>query len=357
MKYGRSLSELAAEIERQSTTKRDFKAPTDKLEIVPVGDQTAGNDLKLEMKTNGHVEQFGITDLAHEQLAQHVGIPQKYYDRMKAEAPGLLAENANHWLHTKPQTRMVRTLDGKARAFLSNRYRTIDNYDVGQAVLPILLQQGSGLTIASAEITERRLYVKVVNPAMTATLKLGQIVQSGISISNSEVGLHAYRIDPFVFILACLNGAQIPAAGMRKYHVGRQSQDVDSAFEIFADDTREADDRALMLKMRDMVKSAFDQVRFAETTRMLNTTIDNKIERAADEVVTDVQEMFAIPKSLHGNILNELIKAGDLSQWGLSNAVTALANTTADYEDATTLERVGGEILVLDQKHWKELAA
>jgi Domain of unknown function (DUF932) len=357
VKSGRSLSALAAEIERQAETKRDFKAPTDKIQIVPTTTPNAPPDIKLEMKTNGYVEQFGITNLAHEQLAQHIGIPQKYYDRMKAEAPDLLATNANHWLHEKPQTRLVRTLDGNARAFLSNRYRTIDNQEVAQAVLPLLLQQGRGLQISSAEITEKRLYIKVVNPAMQATLKLGQIVQSGISISNSEVGLHAYRIDPFVFILACLNGAQIPAAGLRKYHVGRQSQDVDSAYEVFADDTREADDRALMLKMRDMVGAAFDQVRFQETTRMLNVSIDHKIERGVDEVVSDVQEMFALPKALHSNILNELVKAGDLSQWGLSNAITALANTTDDYEDATTLERVGGEVLVLDQKQWKELAA
>ena len=360
MKAGRSISEMAAEIERQNETKRDFKAPTDKLNIVAdrvTTDQPI--EIKLTMKTNGggNVERFGITSLAHEQLAQHVGIPQKYYDRMKAEAPELLASNANHWLHTAPQTRLVRTLDGKARAFLSNRYRAIDNYDVAQGILPVLLEQGNGLNIESSEITERRMYLKVINRRMRAELKRGEIVFSGISISNSEVGLHAFRIDPMVEILSCLNGATIPAAGLRKYHVGRQTQDVDSAYEIFSDDTRMADDRALMLKMRDMVKAAFDEVKFAETTRMLNVTIGNKIERGVDEVIAEVQEMFALPKTLHSNILNELVKAGDLTQWGLSNAITALANTTDDYEGATELERVGGEILALEPKRWKELAA
>jgi hypothetical protein len=361
MKQGRTLSELAAEIERQAETKRDFKAPTDKLNVVVETTSPNTSEVKLNMKTNGRDEQFAITRLAHEQIAQHVGIPQKYYDRMQAEAPQLLARNANHWLQSNPSTRLVRTLDGKARAFLSNRYRTIDNFEVAEAVLPVLLEQGTGLRVESAEVTETRLYIKAVNPKIEATIsgeqrKLGMVVQSGIVITNSEVGLHAFRVDPLVFILACLNGAIMPAAGMRKYHVGRNSADAESAYEVFADDTRKADDRALMLKMRDIVKAGFDEVKFRETTKLLSATMDHRIIRAADEVVESVQEMFALPKTLHAGILNELVTAGDLSQWGLSNAVTALANTTKDYEDATTLERVGGEILTLDRKQWRELA-
>ncbi|MBL0089244.1 MAG: hypothetical protein IPP44_22195 [Ideonella sp.] len=33
---------------------------------------------------------------------------------------------------------MVRTLDGQARAFLSDRYRRLDNYDLCEHVLPML---------------------------------------------------------------------------------------------------------------------------------------------------------------------------------------------------------------------------
>ncbi|HVI10426.1 MAG TPA: DUF932 domain-containing protein [Candidatus Binatia bacterium] len=367
MKSGRTLSQLAAELERQSETKRDFKAPTDKLEVVEVSGTShlstkPETALALRMKTNGHDEQFRINDLAHEQIAQHVGIPQKYYDRMRAEAPDMLARDVNQWLRKNPQTRLVRTLDGRARAFLSNRYRTIDNYEVAEAILPVLVDQKAGLRVESCEVTERRLYLKVINPRLEATIqhserKVGMIVQSGISISNSEVGLHAFRVDPLLFILACLNGARIPAAGMRKYHVGRQTADAESAFEVFADDTRKADDHVLMLKMRDLVKAAFDEVKFREMAAQMSATTDHKIERSADEVVDGVQEMFGLPSTLHTGILNELVKAGDLSQWGLSNAVTALANTTADYEAATQLEGVGGEILTLSRAQWRELAA
>ena len=276
MKEGRTLSALAAEIERQSTTKRDFKAPTDKVDVVV----TPEKEVALSMKTNGGSERFGLTKLAHQQVAEHVGIPQRYYDRMRVEAPDLLAENANHWLKASPQTRLVRTLDGKARAFLSNRYRPIDNFEVAEAVLPILLEQGAGLRVESSEITETRLYIKAVSPRLEGKLTKGQEVQSGIVISNSEVGLHAFRVDPLILILACINGAIIPQAGMRKYHIGRTGQDAESAYEVFADDTRKADDKVLMLKMRDIVRAGFDELRFKETLKVLSLTTENRIVRS-----------------------------------------------------------------------------
>ena len=59
---------------------------------------------------------------------------------MRSDAPALLAHNVNHWFKTQPAERMVRTLDGKARAFLSNRYRRLDNFDLLHAVMPVLAE-------------------------------------------------------------------------------------------------------------------------------------------------------------------------------------------------------------------------
>ena len=53
--------------------------------------------------------------------------------------------------------------DGSARAYLSNRYRRIDNIDIAGVTLPIL----GGLPdirFESCQITESRMYIKAVNP-------------------------------------------------------------------------------------------------------------------------------------------------------------------------------------------------
>jgi hypothetical protein len=95
------------------------------------------------------------TDLALSQIGERVGIPTKYLRKMQEEAPRLLTTNVNHWFGERPETRMVRTLDGTARAFLSNRYMRVDNYDVAGTALPVLLNT-AGLRIASCEVTENR---------------------------------------------------------------------------------------------------------------------------------------------------------------------------------------------------------
>ncbi len=112
MKTGKTLTELAMELERQSTAKKDFIASTEVLEMTDTG------ELALESDTT---HEFPITDHAHSQIAARLDIPAKYYNRMRLSAPGLLAANVNEWFHSFPERRMVRTLDGQARAFLSDR--------------------------------------------------------------------------------------------------------------------------------------------------------------------------------------------------------------------------------------------
>ena len=148
MKSGKTLSELALELERQSETKKDYIASTEVLEMTDRGEITLEGDTRQE---------FAVTDHAHTQIAARLDIPAKYYSRMRDQAPELLAANVNEWFHQKPERRMVRTLDGSIRAFLSDRYRRLDNYDLASAVLPVLKEMGEGLKIVSTELTESKI--------------------------------------------------------------------------------------------------------------------------------------------------------------------------------------------------------
>jgi hypothetical protein len=51
---------------------------------------------------------YPIQPYAHSQIAQHLGIPMAYYDRMRQEAPQLLADNANHWFAHSNSRRPVK---------------------------------------------------------------------------------------------------------------------------------------------------------------------------------------------------------------------------------------------------------
>jgi hypothetical protein len=215
LKQGRTLASLARELERQAQAKKDYLVDTRLVRM-----ETAGGTSRLTIPVNGKGESLPIGDLAARQIADRLKIPFAYYDRMKDALPDLLDQNVNAWFQQNPETRMVRTLDGQARAFLSNRYRRIDNYELAGAVLPTLAET-RGVNVVSCEVTERRLYIKVINKRMELEVRPGDIVQSGIVISNSEVGLGALKVESLCFRLICSNGLIAPDYSQRKYHIGR----------------------------------------------------------------------------------------------------------------------------------------
>jgi len=124
MKTGRPLPEVLAELQRQKTAKRDYISPSFSLEFVK--DKLVMNDMFFDM-----------TDLFHRQVGSALSIPAKYYDLMRREKPHLLAQNVNAWFADRDQSYMIRTMDGCARALLSDRYRRIDNLEIASATLPL----------------------------------------------------------------------------------------------------------------------------------------------------------------------------------------------------------------------------
>ena len=134
MKAGRTLQELAIELSRQQGAKKDMIVDTGALRM-----DASESGILLSVAGSGTASQYGINEIAHRQIGQHLKIPAVYYDRMRSEYPDLLAQNVNGWFGRTPDTkRMLRTMDGTARALLSDRYRRIDNFEIANAVLPII---------------------------------------------------------------------------------------------------------------------------------------------------------------------------------------------------------------------------
>lgn len=243
MKSGKSLVELAQAIEKQRGLKRDFIADTRHLRMQPTDRGPA-----LIVEERG----YPLTRIAHQQLGERVGIPAKYYERMRSDAPELLARNVNHWFGQAPERRMVRTLAGDARAFLSDRYQRIDNAHVAEVTLPVLADT-PGIEIVSTEVTEKRMYIKAVTPRIAGEVRVGDQVQAGVMITNSEVGLGAITVAPLLYRLVCLNGMVVEDNRFRKHHVGTKAGDDAAIYELLSDETRRADDNVILMKVRDVV--------------------------------------------------------------------------------------------------------
>jgi len=352
MMEGRHITEMIEEVNRREKAKKDFVAPTTKLSMLPLRDGGSDeiNDVQLAIYTEGY---FGIKEHAHSQLADRLKIPKRYYDRMLIEEPGLLCENVNTWFESNPEDRFIRTLDRNVRAFMSSSYRPLDNWLVAKAALPTL--QGIGnVTIKSCEITDERMYLQVVTAKLRAEVREGDVVQAGMVISNSEVGKGSVRIEPLIYRLLCANG-MIRGFSMKKHHVGRR---IDSGDSVLADfykaDTQESANETFLLQMRDTISHGFKEDAFRQEVEQLKETADRAIASPIGAVVQEVTKRFGLSDAEGDEVLARI--GNDRTQYGLSNAITNLANDQGNYDRGVEMERIGGKIIDLDPKEWRDLA-
>lgn len=366
MKTGRTLQEISAQILKDNQAKRDYVADTSALsmDVVPAEQEGTKADVALRFTVQNQERIYKPTKLCLDQIAARVGIPRDYADRMRQQAPGLLCQNVNHWFANKPERRMLRTLNNGAsvaRAFLSDRYRCLDNFDMFAAVMPKL--QAAGCEIHSAEITETRFYIQASTPKIQAIIdqhvKIGthnriqRTVQAGVIIGNSEVGCGSIWVDPIMFDLVCTNGLILQRT-LKRHHVGRRNEGEifgdESTAELFSDETRKLDDKAFWAKVSDVVTASLDEIKFNDNIERLRRLQGHELAKDATQVpkvVEAVADKLDLMEQEKANLLLHFAQGGDFSQYGLVNAVTRTAEDVESYDRAVELERLGGKVMEL----------
>lgn len=351
MKTGGTLAAVLEQVQTVERTKRDYVAPKNLLSMVILETERLGAKAQIPVmsfKVRGEETRFDILKRAHDQMAQELGIPAAYYHRMVAEAPELLGQNVNEWLHRDSESRrMIRTVGGDMRAYLSDRYRPLDNFQLAEAVLPVLM--ADGIQVESLALTEDRFYLKAVNSRITRDVKVGDAVQMGIVVSNSEVGAGALKVEPLIYRLTCLNGMIREDGKIRKYHVGRRTNgavgEEDSGSRFFSDDTRRLDDKAFFAKVKDTVAGSFNALFFDQEVAKLRKAAGTQIEGKIEEVLEQISEVHSLNDTERSSVLDAYIKGGDMSQYGLANAVTRMAQDVDSYDRSQELERIGGRLI------------
>ena len=339
MKHGKTINELATEIDRQHRAKRDFILPVKNLRpflhYAESDTSISRQVLNLAIRREGN-ELFtgGLNTNGHLQLGEYLKIPKTYYDRMKA-SPELLLENVKHWIGQSTDTRMVRTLDGNVRAFLSQKYRRLDNFDLASQVLPMLNEVNA--QVESCEVTDNKLYIKAITHKIQAEVKPGDVVSAGIIISNSETGHGSLSIKPLIFRLVCSNGAIADDLAMKKYHAGKSQ---DWAEIEYSSETEAAEDTAYWLKVRDLVKHTLTEVTFDKMVERMRTGTKLVIAQPA-EAIEMVVKRFGLGQNEKEGVLQHLIQGGELTSYGMGNAITRMAQDQPSYDRSTELESIG----------------
>lgn len=337
-----TLTDFAMEIDRRENEKQDYVIPASNLALT-IGDKVSFNGKSLS-----------ATDRFHCQVSEKLGIPKKYYDRMRAEVPELLQANTNTWFARSDKRHMVRTLDNKARALLSDRYRPIDHALVMGALLPTVTQMPD-VQIKTQSLSDDRMYFQLVFKNMQAEIKPGDVMHWGLSFTNSEVGLSAFDIKTFMLRLVCSNGL-VGQSLIRQYHVGRRIGDNEEDYGLFKDDTIEAELKSLQLRTRDIIQNAITGDLFPAMVAKLQGATEDIIMKPV-ETIENVTKRFNLASHLQEHIMENMAKEHDLTRYGLVNGITALAHRLDNLDAQYEVEKVGARIIELSTKEWKELAA
>jgi hypothetical protein len=324
---------LVKQLERQKENSLDLIVDGSTLKAIP--DENDG--IRLAIPEYG---EYLLTNWAHGQLADKLGIPRKYYERMKTKGKSeLLAENINAWLGER-ERRLIRILDGKIRAILSDRYRMMDNYDLLFLALDEFRRKET-VEIYRADLTETMLYLKAIDRTLTASIKADDIVLGGIILRNSEVGASAFRVEPFILRKVCENGL-ILEHSLKKVHLGRQQEtgEID-----WSDETRMLEDKAFWSKVRDVIKATFDGRIFESWIKRLRESVWVGIEKPV-KVVEKIAESLEFSEEKKNQLL---MYFSEHTKYDLVNAVSRLAREMKDTDEQVRLEEFSGRLLASEE--------
>jgi len=283
---------------------------------------------------------YTLTHWAQTQLADKMGIPWKYYNRMLTEKKTqLLADNINAWMQTKDK-RTFRMKGDTVRAVVSDIYSSFDNLDLYKIALLEIQEQDA--VIHECSLTDRHMYIKALMPYNELEIVKNDSVVPGIILSNSEVAAGKTKVELFLLRKVCSNG-MIGEQVFGKTHIGgrRENGIIDYSRKV-----ETLQNKLDKQKITELMHLAFNTELHTEWTHAIKNGVDFTIEHRAD-AIKSLSSHFNFTKEEDSNILNILAEQRKANKWTISQSVTQCARDTKDYERKVELERIGGDIAVM----------
>ena len=179
-------------------------------------------DVSFESLSNVRVgsEMFYLREQAQRLIASRLKIPYDYLARCETE---IQAGNINHWFEKEKNTELFFRFDGgDVRAVFTPRYQPLDNVEVIDRLTDLYPENTKVICNLDGDI----MYLGIVSEG-TRVIR-GDTMKRGISVINSEIGLHRLAFMIFIFRLICTNGLTIAQGigGMAYKHISRKILDM-----------------------------------------------------------------------------------------------------------------------------------
>ncbi len=301
------------------------------------------------------------THYFEQSLAAKLRIPYDYYMRLDNR---MKAENVNYWLELESGNKLLRTMALKntneiiARAYLSDRYMIIDNYDIMTVVLKVLQESNKHVEFHRAFISDKMMNVNIIEPHTPyniGTSEKPDIVYFGMNIQNSEVGYSAFTMKYFIYRGICTNGMIYGGNELRKVHLGSRYTNDN---EWMSNRSRRLQGELLLSQVRDMTNYVFDddtkQIMIEKMKEAKGQRINGTPSRIID-AYKDVLDLTQEEADAAWRILKEP------TRYEIVQAITQTAqvheiapddkNKTTNAERRLTMEEKAGD-LMFDDKVW-----
>jgi hypothetical protein len=413
------IREILPRIQRQAETKKDFIIPSPRMGVDAEGrlilrdvesfklaesgntfltwaeaEAAAGKGEKIiPQKESGS---FPLSRTAERQLCARIGVPLDFVDRLRKQGQSDLAASILSERLIRPRVgidetelpdggkalapanadrALVRMLDGRIRAMLSDSYKIIDNVDLFLCAAEKLNTVGGD--VWQMRLTDDSFSILAVARGIAGQVRLdrtydpgdgwqsrwhnegGDIQYAAMRLNNSETGGGAVSIAPAVMTRVCAN-FNVWAKTLRAVHLGRK-RDEDG---LISAETQAAESRLVWMKVRDAIETVFDKERFQAYIDTLNGATQRNIAKdvtdanAVREATEKVAEKYEIAPERANAIFSKLMESRDFTQYGVAQAITYQAHALdaeRASDDAEALEIIGGDITHLDGAEWREL--
>ena len=364
-----ALMSLMQKVADQAARSADYLAPTN--DLLKTTSEDGAPQMVIEANHGEPTQILDINSVAFGQLANHADIDVRTAKRLQANYPAEFDALLNAHFSKEPKRKMLRTFadyhnGGTLRAFVSDRFKTFDNVNLLQSSLPQLMESDARWRVVSADISERRMYLRLKSEVQTGTgANVGDVMANGLGLSNSETGSGSVSVFQIAWTLACLNGMQT-ANKNRTSHLTSARDTGD--WQLLSDEAKAADNHSLELKVRDLVGAYASPENFQTVLDQMRSAANDIIEGEAvdvTEVVGNLGKVMSLSKKENTAVLNGLMatigQSGfeqdkPLSRATLVNALTACAHR-ADVDDVDMWQQRGGALLTMPKKDFNRIAA
>ena len=360
-----TLKTLVDQVTERNNRSADFLAATNNLQKVTDSDGNA--QIVIEASGGEPTRHLDINNHTAGQIAAAAEIDTRTARRLQENYPVQYDALINARWQKEPVNRMVRTyLDaeenrGQARAFVSDKFKTFDNVNLLNASLPQLMESDAQWKVVNANVTDKKLYLRLKSEVQTGLPAVGDKMANGIGLSNSEVGAGSVSVFQTIWTLACLNGMQTENRN-RSSHItsARDSDD----YGLLSSEAKDADNHALELKLRDLTGAYASRDMFDKVLDQMSAAHSDIIEGEFSEIPERIGTVMRLTKKENTDILNGLMAtmgqdgyAGKpVSRATVVNALTNVANK-CEPDDVDLWQTRGGKLLNMNERDWQRIAA